>query len=140
MATLAAAERYEEAADMRDRAAALSRALTRQRQFDALRRAGRVEIEVAGDAGARPRRLVLRAGRLVTEAGGQLSLVDVDPDGDDPGPELPLPRHLVDELTCVVSWLEAEARSVRLLHCEEPWSMPVSRLPRFEPAKVPAGR
>jgi DNA polymerase-3 subunit epsilon len=136
MAALAAAERYEEAADMRDRAAALSRALTRQRQFDALRRAGRVEIEVAGDAGARPRRLVLRRGRLVTEAGGQLSLVD----GEDPGPELPLPRHLVDELTCVVSWLEAEARTVRLLHCEEPWSMPVPRLPRFEPAKVRAGR
>jgi DNA polymerase-3 subunit epsilon len=137
IASLAAAERYEEAADMRDRAAALSRALTRQRQFDALRRAGRVEIEVAAEAGAGVRRLVFAGGRLVTEAGGgQLSLVDVDPDGEDPGPDRPLPRHLVDELSCVVSWLEAEARSVRLLHCEEPWSVPVQRLPRFEPVKV----
>ncbi|HWI02312.1 MAG TPA: exonuclease domain-containing protein, partial [Acidimicrobiales bacterium] len=132
MAALAATERYEEAADMRDRAAALSRALTRQRQFDALRRAGRVVIEVADDV---PRRVVLRSGRLVTET-DQLSL---EPDGD-PGPDLPLPRHLVDELTCVVSWLDAEARSVRLLHCEEPWSVPVARLPRFEPVKVRASR
>ncbi|MGI8983783.1 MAG: DEDD exonuclease domain-containing protein [Acidimicrobiales bacterium] len=189
MLALAADDRYEEAADMRDRAAALSRALTRQRQFDALRRAGRVEIEV--DDGERRRRLVLVGGRLVGEVGappgapspdrapfgqlgvperpgltkrrpprggvphsagtaGQLSLVEACPGGDDPGPErppereagpdVPLPRHLVDELACVVSWLEAEADSVRLVHCEEPWSMPVPRLPRFEAAKARAAR
>ena len=139
MAALASADRYEQAADMRDRAAALARALTRPRQFDAVRRAGRMEIEVAAEAGAVPRRLVLSGGRLVTET-GQLSLPEIDPDGEDPGPDFPLPRHLVDELTCVVSWLEAEARSVRLLHCEGPWSVPVARLPRFEPVKVRAGR
>ena len=130
MAALASAERYEEAADVRDRAAALARALSRQRQFDALRRAGRMELEAPG-----PRRLVLAGGRLVGEDGGQLSLLaghdvgDVDPGG-------PLPRHLVDEVSCVASWLDAEARSVRLVHCEAPWSVPVARLPRFEPGKV----
>lgn len=123
MAALASSERYEEAADVRDRAAALARALTRQRQLDALRRAGRMEIEVLG------RRLVLSAGRLAG-AEGQLAL-----DGADPGPEAPLPRHLVDELSCVASWLESEAGSVRLMHCEEPWSVPVPRLPRFEPVR-----
>ena len=142
MAALASADRYEEAADMRDRAAALARALTRQRQLDALRQAGRMELEVLGEPGASgSRRVVLSGGRLAGDV-GQLSLLDGDGDGDgDPDPGRPLPRHLVDELSCVTSWLEAEASSVRVLHCEGPWSFPLPRLPRFEPAKarVPTG-
>ncbi len=124
---------------MRDRAAALARALTRQRQLDALRRAGRMEIEVlaepgAGGGGPGSRRLVLRGGRLAGDV-GQLSLLDGDDDAHDPGADQPCPRDLVDELSCVASWLEAEARTVRVLHCEGPWSFPVPRLPRFEPVK-----
>jgi len=139
MADLAAADRYEEAADMRDRAAALARALTRQRQLDALRRSGRMEIEVLAGSGpgsgpSGPRRVVLRGGRLAGDV-GQLSLLDGDDDTEDPGADQPLPRNLVDELSCVASWLEAEARTVRVLHCEGPWSFPVPRLPRFEPVK-----
>ena len=136
IAALASAERYEEAADVRDRAAALARALSRQRQLDALRRAGRMEIEVSGEPGtpAGPaRRLVLARGRLV----GEPSLLDEDA----PHPDQPLPRHLVDELSCVASWLDAEVRRVRLIHCEEPWTLPLPRLPRFEPVRsrsVPA--
>jgi DNA polymerase-3 subunit epsilon len=125
MAALAEAERYEEAADVRDRAAALTRALARQRQLDSLRRAGRMELDVSG------RRLVLTAGRLSGDD-GQLDLLD----DDAPGPEAPLPRHLVDELSCVASWLDAEATSVRLVHCDQPWSVPVPRLPRFEPVRA----
>src|SRR5207302_8842827 len=45
MFELAAAERFEEAADMRDRAAALARTLKRQRRLEALRRSGRLEVE-----------------------------------------------------------------------------------------------
>jgi DNA polymerase-3 subunit epsilon len=126
MAALASAERYEEAADVRDRAAALARTLGRQRQLDALRRAGRMELEVRG------RRLVLSSGRLAGDD-GQLDLLA---DDDEPSPDAPLPRHLVDELSCVASWLDAEAQSVRLVHCDQPWSMPVPRLPRFEPVKA----
>ena len=122
MGALASAARFEEAADVRDRAAALARALARQRQLDALRRAGRIELEAGG------RRLVLRAGRLA----GDAPQLDHD---DDPGPDAPVPRHLVDELSCVASWLDAEARSVRLLHCEQPWSVPLPRLPRFAPVQ-----
>ena len=129
MAALASAERYEEAADMRDRAAALARAISRQRQLDGLRRSGRLEIEI----GDEPRRVVLAGGRLVGAA-GQLALGDPDDPGADTDIDLdrPLPRHLVDELSCVASWLEAEARGVRLLHCEGTWAVPVPRLPRFE--------
>ena len=60
MRALAAAARYEEAAVMRDRADALARALARQRRLDALRRAGRVLVEVPGEGGA-----VLDGGQLV---------------------------------------------------------------------------
>jgi len=49
---LAALQRYEQAADLRDRAAALARALERQRRHDAVRRAGRIEIEVIGEGWA----------------------------------------------------------------------------------------
>ena len=128
MAALAELERYEEAADVRDRAAALARALARQRQLDALRRAGRIELEVAPG-----RRLVVRGGRLAGEP-GQLSLDDAE--ADDAAADGPLPRHLLDELSCVASWLDAEARSVRLVHCEGPWSVPLPRLPRFEPVRT----
>ena len=134
MTALADADRFEEAADMRDRAAALARALTRQRQLDALRRAGRMEIEVRAPGGAR--RLVLSGGRLADDDPAQLTLLGGDCEDEALDPDDPLPRHLVDELTCVASWLEAEARSVRVLHCEGPWSLPVPRLPRFEPVKV----
>jgi DNA polymerase-3 subunit epsilon len=129
MAVLAAAERYEEAADMRDRAAALARAISRQHQLDGLRRSGRMEIEVGDDA----RRVVLAGGRLLG-AVDQLVLPDpADPDHDDPDPDRPLPRHLLDELSCVASWLDAESRRVRLVHCDGAWSVPFPRLPRFEP-------
>jgi DNA polymerase-3 subunit epsilon len=146
MAGLAAAERYEEAADMRDRAAALARALARQRQLDALRRIGRLEIEVGAEPGHPAdgaRRLVLTGGRL--DGGvGQLALADGDGDGDlagdgDGDGDRPLARHLVDELSCVASWLDAEARRVRLVHCEQPWTVPLPRLPRFEPVRSAPG-
>jgi DNA polymerase-3 subunit epsilon len=58
MVELAAEQRFEEAADVRDRAAALARALRRQRQVEALTDAGRIVITV-GDAVAE-----LDAGRL----------------------------------------------------------------------------
>ncbi|MGH9225598.1 MAG: DEDD exonuclease domain-containing protein [Acidimicrobiales bacterium] len=122
MRGLAATERFEEAVAARDRAAALARALHRQRQFDSLRRAGRLELDVA------ERRLVFKGGLLGPQAG-------VDADGPDPGPELPVPRHLVDELACVAGWLDAEAARVRLVRCDGELAWPAARLPRYEPAK-----
>lgn len=122
MNALAAAERFEEAASTRDRAAALARALHRQRQFEALRRAGRLEL----DLGADQRRLVFRGGLLGPQAG-------VDVEGPDPGPGTPVPRHLADELACVARWLDTEAARVKLVACEGELSWPLPRLPRFEP-------
>ena len=123
MRTLAANERFEEAAATRDRAAALAAALRRQRQLDSLRRAGRLEIDVAGE---NPRRLVFRGGLLGPQAG-----IGAGP--TDPGPHAPVPRHLADELACVASWLDAEAAHVRVVRCEGELSSPSAPLPRYEP-------
>src|SRR5205823_10723703 len=88
MAALATAERFEEAADARDRAAALARALSRQRRLEALRRRGRLEVEDADG-----RRVVLAAGRLVDGPLFATACDDVVHDG-------PLPRELADAVSC----------------------------------------
>jgi len=152
MTALAQAERFEEAAMVRDRADALGRALHRQRVLDRLRRAGRVELELPGPAKGAPcppRRLVLANGRLVdTTDGDTLDLWPERPPERDAGPErpperdagperagAPLPRHLVDELACVASWLDAEAHRVRLVHCEGELASFLPPIPRLVPAK-----
>jgi DNA polymerase-3 subunit epsilon len=123
MVALATAERFEEAADTRDRAAALARALTRQRRLEALRRSGRLEIEDADG-----RRVILAAGRLLD---GPLfataaAIDDVVDDG-------PLPRELADEVGCVAAWLDAEASRLRLVACDGELASPLPRLPSYEP-------
>ena len=121
MHALAVAERFEEAADVRDAAGALARALHRQRRLDGLRRAGRVEV-----AGPDGHDSVLDCGRLLRPG----TLLDTAEFVD---PNLPLPRHLADELNCVGTWLDAEAGRLRLLHCEGELASSLPRLPRFEP-------
>ncbi|MCU1453149.1 MAG: exonuclease, polymerase epsilon subunit family [Acidimicrobiales bacterium] len=147
MRALAAAERFEEAADMRDRAGALAQALRRQRRFEALRRAGRIVIEVPGRSGAE-----LRHGRLVRSwslsARGQRDTplpLDLDPsapEASDLGPQMlptghpePLPKALADELGCVAAWLDREAATVRLVHCDRGLSSPFPALPSFAAAR-----
>jgi hypothetical protein len=76
MRALADAARYEEAAAVRDRAAALSRAIARQRRLDALRRAGRVLVEVPGEGGA-----VLEGGRLVAAWASDTGQVSMTAEG-----------------------------------------------------------
>ena len=124
MRALAEAERFEEAADTRDRAAALVRALTRQRRFDGLRRSGRLEVEGQGGE-----RIVIGGGRLLA---GPAPVLDLDADADLAGP---LPRELADELACVAAWLDAEAGQVRLVTCEGELCSPLPRLPSFEPGR-----
>jgi DNA polymerase-3 subunit epsilon len=125
MDALAAHARYEEAADVRDRAAALSSALRRQRRLDGLRAAGTVELRLP-DGGLAE----VRAGVLVrTDADGTLPL-----DAEPAAALGPLPRHLADEVACVAAWLDAEAGRVRVERCDGVLASPVQRLPTFEPA------
>jgi DNA polymerase-3 subunit epsilon len=153
MDALAAVERYEEAAEVRDRAAALSIALRRQRLIDAFRRAGRLVVELDGASGAelvagrlvgawgpeRPRPgegAVLEARPIEPPAGqGRLPfLLAGDPLTGDGHP--PCPRELADEVLCVARWLEAEASQVRLVHCDEGLSSPLPALATFQPREA----
>jgi hypothetical protein len=139
MSALAAQSRFEEAADVRDRARSLAFAVRRQHRLDRLREAGTVIVDVGGA------RAELREGRLVRcgPPDGQLAFDASDTTSTEP-PRLlvgadrlasPLPRELADELACVASYLETEARRVRLVHSEGGLSSPYPRLPSFEPAK-----
>jgi DNA polymerase III subunit epsilon len=135
MRRLAAARRFEEAADVRDRAAALTRALRRQRRLDALRRAGTVVFELAGGGGVELRRGALvrawGAGGIASQQalplglGGLVEAPVVPADG-------PLPRHLADELSVVAGWLDQHAAKVRLVHAEVGLSWTIPRVAEFE--------
>jgi len=122
MNALANAERFEEAADTRDRAAALARALIRQRRLESLRRSGRLEFEDADG-----RRVVLAAGRLLD---GPLFATAAPDAAVEVGP---LPRELADEVSCVAAWLDAEAARLRLVACDGELASPLPRLPTYEP-------
>jgi len=137
MHVLADMERFEEAADMRERAAALAQAVQRQRRLDALVRAGRLVVEVHGQGGAE-----LVQGRLVRAwANGpssQPSLLDLpgtcgSPELDRLLPDRPVPKDLADELQCVASWLDERAPRVRIVHCDEGLASRLPVVPSFTP-------
>jgi DNA polymerase-3 subunit epsilon len=132
IAVLADEERFEEAADMRDRADALAGALSRQRRFDRLRNAGRLRLELPGQGGAE-----LEEGRLVRAWGPG----DVfDDDGviigklfAEPATLPPLDRELADELNCVAAWLDRSAHQLSLDHCDGIFASALPQLPSFAP-------
>ena len=137
MQALAEAERFEEAADMRERAGALAQALARQRRLDTLIRAGRLVVDVRGTGGAE-----LVRGRLVRAwAAGpssQPSLLELDgtcgpADATELMPDRPIPKHLADELQCVASWLDERAPRVRIVHCDEGLVSHLPVVPSFKP-------
>lgn len=128
MRALADAQRYEEAADVRDRAVALARALARQRRLEALHRSGRLVVDVPGEGGA-----VLLAGQLVEAWGpsgpdGQTVAWLRSATASPPSPG-PLPREVADELACVAAWLEERANRARLIRCDGEWAWPLPALP-----------
>jgi DNA polymerase-3 subunit epsilon len=128
MAALARDERFEEAADVRDRASALSAAIRRQRRLDGIRRAGNVIVEVPGRGG-----IELECGLLARSWTGDqppLTLATLAAPLD---PGTPLPRHLADEVAVVAAWLEREAARVRLVSCSAELTSPTRRVPLFEP-------
>ena len=145
MHALASEERFEEAADMRDRASALATALRRQQRFDTLRRAGRVVMEVDGSS-----RAELLRGRLVRTwtvtkhgiAAVPLPL-DLDPSapdaleaplpGDASAPGAPLPKALADELACVAQWIDRQGHRIRVIHADGSLVPTGPPLPSFEP-------
>jgi DNA polymerase-3 subunit epsilon len=109
MGRLADAERYEEAASVRDRLRALAVALHRARTDAWLLGAGRLELLAEG-----ARRLTFEGGAL---ARGE------DPSGETEPITFPCPRERADELSAVRSWLARNP--VRLVACDVPLAEPV---------------
>jgi DNA polymerase-3 subunit epsilon len=120
MHALARAERFEEAAEVRDRAASLAAAIARQRRLDGLRRAGRMVLELPGGVGVE-----LDGGRLVRSWTGAALPLPLD-DG-------PLPHHAADEVACIASWLDREAHRVRVVSCDGELASAVAALPSLRP-------
>jgi DNA polymerase-3 subunit epsilon len=132
MDDLAAAERFEEAADARDRAAALASVLHRQRRVEQLRRSGVVDLDLGDGVVVR-----LDNGRL-TEApadADQLPLVLASTRGQIRTAVSPEPGWIAgdeaDELLCVAAWLDANARRIRLVACEGMLASAVPRIPEL---------
>jgi len=107
MQAYSAEERYEEAADTRDRLAALTRALRRARLVELWRRLPRVVLDTPiGE-------LELRHGVLQLD---QVSLDDLAREAA--SLDGPCPRHLADEIVEVGRWIERNAHDIRVLHVD----------------------
>lgn len=123
MLELSRQQRFEEAADVRRRASALSAALRRRRQIDVLRNAGRVVVNVAGQGCT-----ILHQGRLLDE-GNPSTALPLDQASSVAG------KEEIDELWCVASWLESEAHTLQLVHCDRPLASPYPSLDNFHSRK-----
>ena len=128
---LAAEERYEEAADVRDRADALAAVLQRQRRFDLLRRAGRMRIRIGTAWAEFDHGLLSRSGSVDDPP----SLLDAHPSArprHDSTGRLPVPnRPDADELLCIARWLHDNASRVELQAVDGVLAEPLPRLPSF---------
>ncbi len=152
VAALAAAERYEEAADVRDRAAALSAALRRRRRYDRLRRVGRMRLQVGGSWVELDRGLLVDAGPHGEPPPPRAPDPPARAHGEPPPPRSPDPLRLVDqgswvpspleadEMACVASWLDEHATEVRLVSLEGTYADPAIPLPSFVPVRATPSR
>lgn len=137
MVRLASEQRFEEAADVRDRAEALAAAVTRQRRFDQLRRAGRVVVGLPDGSGAELDAGVLRSSWHPARP-NPLPLDEASPTPPVSGE--PLAPELADELACVASWLDDGAARVRLLTCEGELTSDARPVARFRPVSPASPR
>jgi DNA polymerase-3 subunit epsilon len=125
MAELAGSLRFEEAAAVRDRAAAFAGAVRRQRLAEGLRGAGALHVR-AGDVD-----LHIERGRLVASGAGLPMPIAVELDGVASPDELPPARHEIDEMLVLARSLCEGARRPELVECHGTWAMPA--LPAHDP-------
>jgi DNA polymerase-3 subunit epsilon len=126
MSELAALERYEEAAWVRDRYRALARALTRRREWQAMNRAGGLWAESADGEGA-----VIDHGRLSHSWNGLRGPVlapsiDLESDG---WPQVPPSVEVADEAHLIWRWLTQH--NVRLIDATGPLMLPRAAIPEL---------
>jgi DNA polymerase III subunit epsilon len=120
MTDLAARRRFEEAAIVRDRLAALLGARRRHLLVESLRRAERVEVRRNGVTW-----VVDRARLVDVTVEHRISpALPVDPpDPADPG--RPLRRGQVDEALCLARHFERHAQQLEVLECSGEWLFPI---------------
>lgn len=130
MAELAGAQRFEEAAAVRDRATAFAGAVRRQRLAESLRTAGALHVRSGGVD------LHLRRGRLVASGDGLPMPLVVEFDGTGSGDDEPPRREEIDEMLILGRHL-ADARRAQLLECDGTWTLPVARAADPAPLRAP---
>lgn len=125
LVALAERQRFEEAAEQRDRAATLSEALRRQRRLASWRRAAWVVVELPDGSGAE-----LCHGML-----GRVWSADTKPDLGQrplaPPPTGPIPRDEVHERMCIITELERQASRWRIVHVEGALASPATPIESF---------
>ena len=131
MAGLAAQQRFEEAAEVRDRADALLTAVARHQLTDALRAAGRVEITDHQTI------WTIDSAQLIdARLHGQLpTSLPVDPP-EPSAPDRPLRRDGFDEALILARFIQANYERLEVLEVSGRWLFPVvtsDRLPNLEP-------
>ena len=120
MSDLAGAQRFEEAALVRDRLSALLGAVKRDRLIAALRAAGRVHVRGNGST------WIIDAARLVdvTVDGAVSRALPVDPPAA-PDDGKPIARDHADEALCLARYLEQHAAALDVVECTGEWLFPV---------------
>jgi DNA polymerase-3 subunit epsilon len=128
LAELSRAERFEQAAVLRDRIAAVVRACARMQRLRSLTSISEL-VAARPDGSGGWELAVVRYGRLAA-AGAAIrgvapwTVVEAllaTADAVVPGPG-PLPAALAEESECILRWLEEPG--TRLVHTSEPWSLP----------------
>jgi DNA polymerase-3 subunit epsilon len=131
---LAAAERFEEAADVRDRAEAFASLLRRQRRLDLLAGSGRVEIEVTGGGAELDGGVLVRSWGSSSGQVTEHTLARAAPP-EPPVHGRPLGAETADEIAVVGAWLDANAHRIRLISAEAPLASPLPVLASFAPVR-----
>lgn len=123
MRTYAAAERFEEAAWMRDRYRALARAIERRREWQAMQRAELVSAESAGGDGA-----LIDHGLLAASwCRERPETLPLRQNLDATTPQTPPSVEVAEEAHLVWQWLTAP--TVRILDATGPLTLPVMPVP-----------
>lgn len=137
MRLLSGRDRFEEAADLRDRAAAFANAHRRVRRFALVRRAGRLVVSFGKD------RAVFDGGRLLsTERVDAATLFgSLGPlDGSTAPPTGTIDPADADELTVVSSWLDKNAHRLRIEHVDGVLCSDLPALPALSDSVAPGRR
>jgi len=132
MRMLAGQQRFEEAAATRDRLSALEGALKRRRLVEALRRAGRVRVELGDSWWIIDHACLVDGGRR-GHAGRALPIEAPAPIGLDG----PVPRRAIDEALLLARFCEARAVEFEVSATGD-WGFPtIAVQPAPAPARVP---